>query len=290
MAGALPALLPATPRRVLAVCGASNVPAYDEALEGLRATLGAQAVRVVTLDQLGKGERICTLAAYDMPGVVIAVGSTALNALSDCSGLAPLLATMVLPSGNADRAGAGNHAVVTLEIPPDTLLQRIRRMYPGGKRLALVRGPALSSARANDIQILAKRAGIVVELLPCPGPRELLDSIQFLDRPFDFLWCLPDPALYQGPTIPALVLSAMRRRLPIIGFSEGMVRAGALVGFYPDYKDIGSQTGELVLRRLDGLPCPPRTSPRKVKTAINERVMRALGIHATPVDRVEVLQ
>jgi len=288
-AGALPLPLPAATSRILAIC-APRVPAYEEAIEGLRSALGSEALRVVSLDQLGKGERICTLAAHDASGVLIAVGSAALDALRDCSGLPPLLTTMVLASGSADKASAGTQAVVTLEIPPDALLQRIRRMYPGSKRIALVRGPALSSHSAGEIQIAARRLGLTVDTLACPGPKELLDTIPFLDRPYDFLWCLPDSILYQGPTVPALILSSMRRRLPIIGFSKGLVRAGALVGFYPDYKDIGAQTGELALRRLAGFPCPLRTSPRQVKTAVNERVMRALGIHATPGDPVEVLQ
>jgi ABC-type uncharacterized transport system substrate-binding protein len=84
--------------------------------------------------------------------------------------------------------------------------------------------------------------------------------------------------LYQGSTVTAAILSAIRHRVAMIGFSEGFVRAGARVGVYPDYRDIGRQAGEAAVRQMQDLPGATLESPRRITAAVNERVMRVLGI------------
>ena len=64
----------------------------------------------------------------------------------------------------------------------------------------------------------------------------------------------------------------------MIGFSEGFVRAGATIGFYPDYADIGVQTAEAVKRYLSDQGASKLEAPRKIRLAVNERVLRILGI------------
>ena len=64
----------------------------------------------------------------------------------------------------------------------------------------------------------------------------------------------------------------------MIGFSEGFVRAGATVGFYPDYADIGVQTAETVKRYLANQEVSRGEAPRKIRMAVNDRVLRILGI------------
>jgi ABC-type uncharacterized transport system substrate-binding protein len=64
----------------------------------------------------------------------------------------------------------------------------------------------------------------------------------------------------------------------VIGFSEGFVRAGATVGFYPDYADIGAQTAETVKRYLSDQEVSRVEAPRKMRMAVNDRVLRILGI------------
>jgi ABC-type uncharacterized transport system substrate-binding protein len=66
--------------------------------------------------------------------------------------------------------------------------------------------------------------------------------------------------------------------LPLVGFSTGFVRAGALAGFQPDYREIGIQAAESALRFLEGAPLKARQEARVVRTIVNERAMRIFGI------------
>ncbi len=63
-----------------------------------------------------------------------------------------------------------------------------------------------------------------------------------------------------------------------------------LVGFAPEYGDIGSQTADLVRRHLQGQPLRPSEAPRTVRTLVNERVARVLGLRPVSGKEVEFVQ
>jgi putative ABC transport system substrate-binding protein len=140
----------------------------------------------------------------------------------------------------------------------------------------------LSRARSKldlpEIRSQAGALGYSTRFIPCEGPKEMLDALQGLRGQVDLVWCLPDRALYSPASITALILASIRNRLPLIGFSEGFVKAGAPVGFYASYREIGVQTAEAVRRFQEGRPPREKEAPRTIKTAVNERVLRLLGI------------
>lgn len=265
------------------VVSSSQLPAYGEALEGLRSILlGPEfAITVLDLGQAADNDNLSVLLARK-PAVVVAAGSASVEAVTAAGHGPPVVATMVLAPVPA--ASNGNRAVatITLEVPPAAVLTRLAQLYPNRNRIAVIRGPTLPAAGAAKLEGFARGQGYQVRIFDCPGPKELLDTLGSLRDRFDFVWCLPDSALYQGPTVSAVILASIRYRVPLIGFSEGLVRAGALVGFYPDYRDIGRQTGEAVVREIRGLPPVPVEHPRKVKASVNERVMRVLGVQYAP--------
>ncbi len=254
-----------------------RAPAYEEAVEGLRDVLARAriATREVALDRQGAaGELVRELAGK--PAMVVAVGSPAVRAVVALDPEPPVLATMVLAA--PDAAGRPPAAALTLEVPPEVVLRRLRQLYPSRTRVAVLRGPALSDADAAAVRTHARELGFAVRFIDCPGAKQLLEALASLSGGADWVWCFPDSALYAGPLVSELILASVRRGLPLIGFSEGMVRAGALIGFFPDYCDVGRQTAEAVVRALEGEPPAPRQRPRKFRTAVNERVMRVLGL------------
>lgn len=270
------------------VVSSSGAPAYRAAVKGLESALSGTGVRLVevTVDQQAGVELSGQLARR--PALVVAVGSAAVEAVSSIEHDRSVVATMVLaPEKDTPETGKVA-AAITLDVPPDTVLARLKRIYPERKRIAVVRGPALTAADVAEVQAQARKHGYEVRVVEVAGPKELLEALGPLRERFDFVWCFPDNALYHGPVVPALILAAIRQGLPLIGFSEGMVRAGALVGFYPDYRDVGVQTGETVLRRLEGEPVTARQRPRAVKAAVNERVSRVLGARFTPDHSAEL--
>jgi putative ABC transport system substrate-binding protein len=186
---------------------------------------------------------------------------------------------MVL-DGEAEARGAGVVTRVLLDVPPAAVLARLRQLFPSRRRLGVVLGRGQPSTLRAAIQ--GQAGGWAVEFVECNEPKRLLEAIPALQDRVDLLWCLPDRSLYQPATVTALILASIRNRLPLIGFSEGFVKAGALVAFYADYRDLGAQTAEVVRRYREGQAMHAKEAPRTVKTVINERVLRVLGIGLPP--------
>jgi ABC-type uncharacterized transport system substrate-binding protein len=96
--------------------------------------------------------------------------------------------------------------------------------------------------------------------------------------------------LYNSATVKPLVLASLEQRLPIVGFSESFVRAGALIGICPDFHELGRETGELILRLLDGKGPLLDEDKRKVTVAVNLRISRLIGVEPVNVKGIEILK
>lgn len=268
------------------IVASSRTPAYEEAVVGVRKALneGDLAPTVITLDSTSADGLLEHIRRR--PAAVVAVGSAAVDAITSSEYEGPIIASMVLSVPPAAAAAAKLIATVTLDLPPGMVLQRLRALYPGRNRIAVMRGPGLSPATVREATDQARKLGYDIQIVECAGPKELLDSIGRLRRRVDFVWTFPDSRLYTGAVVSALILSGIRNGVPIVGFSAGMVQAGALVGFYPDYQDVGEQTGEAVVERLHGKRVTTQQHPRKVNATVNERVMRVLGMGLAPAAAV----
>ncbi len=249
-----------------------DIEPYAAALAGLASTLGPDSLRVVDPRPGGGDDLTRALTARDVQAVV-AIGSFALAAVNLRRPSAPVIATMVLHGGPE-----GGGARVELEIPLAAQLDVMRSLWPGRSRLGIVRNPARSRSTADALVLQARKQGFTAVVLDCDSPASLLKAVAGSRGKVDFLLCLPDPDLYNAVTIKPLVLASLEARLPIVGFSPGFVRAGAAAGIYPDYREIGRQTGEMVLRRLRGENQGSEEGPRKIQVAVNLRVARLIGV------------
>jgi len=117
-----------------------------------------------------------------------------------------------------------------------------------------------------------------VQIVDLSKPEELLTAVRSLKGRVDLVVCLPDGTLYNSATVKPLILAALESHLPIVGFSQNFVRAGAALGVYPDFRDIGAQTAEIAQKQLAGQPAGPVEGPRKLVVGVNQRVMRLLGL------------
>ena len=281
------ALAGETPRQVV-VLFASGVEAYSEAVEGLRAGLGALLQSAVFID-VKTPQADSEIAEAIRPGsqrLVITVGSEAFNTLASRSTDAVIIPTMTLRSDAAratttlQRAGA-----VHLDVPVVNLLTELKTMFPGRNRIAMIRNPLRDTAEPA-LPGWAKQQGFTLQAADCSRAEDLVRIFLGLKGKADFVIVLPDSSLYNNTTVTPLIVASLENQLPIVAFSSSFVRAGAAVGIYPDFRDIGSQAASLALRytatpgaaSAANQAAMPDESPRKLQVAVNQRVMRLLGL------------
>lgn len=265
--------------RTVVVLSSSAALAYREAAAGVRMALGSSVVQQYF--ELGPedGDVISRLQAI-RPGLIVAIGTraTAAAAVLDV----PVLSAMVLRlDGDALPGRAAPERIVSripLAVPARTVLARLKHLFPGWRRLGMISGPVLERREQAEIAAEAPAHGFALKFAECRSPKEMLEAFRALAGAVDLVLCLPDRVLYQSAPAQALILSSIRLRLPLVGFSTGFVRAGALAGFQPDYREIGIQAAESALRFLEGAPLKARQEARVVRTIVNERAMRIFGI------------
>ena len=94
----------------------------------------------------------------------------------------------------------------------------------------------------------------------------------------DVLLALPDHNIYNSGTIRSVLLSTYRNNQAIIGFSVGMVKAGALATVYSNVDNIAEETVSWIQEYKNRqYVLPPRHATR-FDVKINEHVARSLDI------------
>jgi len=126
----------------------------------------------------------------------------------------------------------------------------------------------------------APAQGLTVVAHAVEQPANAVSALGELMEQVDVVWTVADSHVFTPQTTSALILAALRRRVPLIGLSTAHVRSGALATLYCDYGDVGRQTGEVVQRLLDGARPEevPVVGPRKVSLGLNLRTAQHLGL------------
>ena len=258
----------------------SGVEAFGEAVDGLKAVLAPEGIEIVDVRSATAAAELGRILGHREARVAIAVGSESLTAVRAQNTGVPVIATMILRPPEPESL----RGHVDLEVPLGMWLTQVKSLLPERRRIGIIRSRAHASQIASALEAAARQQGYTAVVMDCDGPANLLQTLGALRGRVDLVLCLPDADLYNSVTIRPLILASIEQRLPIVGFSPAFVRAGAVAGVYPDYHEIGRQTGELAGRILRGDEGSREESPRKVNAAVNQRVAHLLGIdfHANP--------
>jgi len=267
------------------VVSVSGIRPMEEAVEGLREGFGQSPPWFVDLKSPSGESELAEALRKAPPRIVVTVGMDALKTVAAHPSAVAILATMVLRSdGAAILAEASRHPVVRrvaavyLDVPAGDVAPELRALFPGKHRIGALHNPSREGHSDTQWQARLRQQGFVVEVREVGRPEELLRSFLSLKRKVDFVLLSPDSSLYNEATVKPLILASLENQLPIVGFSASFVRAGAAVGVYPEFHDIGLQAAEAVHRFLAVPADFSDETPRKLSVGVNAQVLRLLGL------------
>jgi hypothetical protein len=215
--------------------------------------------------------------------VWITLGSTALvGALQReerpvlVSALIPRLGFERLLREHAGKSAAPALAVY-LDQPFGRQLDLVRLALPEAKKVGALWGPEsiaqqaglLSAAQARGMRVVA---GAVVK------PNTLFEGLKPVLEDADVLLAVADPQVFNGETISNILLATYRDRMPVIAFSPGYVKAGALLAVYSTPRQIGLQAGAMARAVAQGGVMPTPQYPAEFSVVVNQHVARSLGL------------
>ena len=265
-----------------------DLPPYREAVEGFKARLGAKdgytyVERIVTETEVG---RLVEAIKKTHPALILALGTEAGKVAAVHAEDTPVLFTMVanpVDSGILPRRKypAQMVAGVTTDISPRKQFEALRRVLPGAKRIAVIYCPQYTEATVTVAETDAQAMGIQLVRLPVE-PFRVDPAVERLEKErVDALWTVTDPGVMVPASARRILTATLKAKIPVIGFSPAMVRAGALLGLGIEAKTIGEQTGEVALAILRGGKTPADFSlvyPEKTTIHVNLGVATRIGL------------
>ncbi|MES2366399.1 MAG: ABC transporter substrate binding protein [Pseudomonadota bacterium] len=263
---------------VLVLMSETSAP-YQEVADTLRAKLQQErpAVRVTVEPALERAE---TAMSSDTR-LLVSIGLRATRAVLALNSRVPVLAVLV-PKDSFDALVLSANEVrrpisaIYLDQPYARQLAMIRLAFPERRRVGVLlreqnrlKFDALSaSAKLQKMQVTGELISNTDEIVP---------SLEHLLASSDLLLVLPDALLYNKNDIQGVLLTSYHYHVPLIGYSEALVRAGAIMALYSKPQQIGYQAAEVASRSLDGgLPAPQY--PKYFTVSINQQVARSLNI------------
>lgn len=277
---------PAAAPPTILILQSEDEPAFTEAVEGFTQQLrhqhpvGTLRLEVSDFSKIAPPE-VERLFAETKPALVVTLGSQATVWAQSTVRDTPLLFGMVLDpqAQGIDPARAVSPMTgVSMQIPLSSQFERLRQVLPNARRIGTVYDTR-NQALVNEAKREAGRYGLTLVGAPVENAAEVPEGFRTLAGKVDALWSFPDTTVYSREAAQFILLFSFRNRLPLMGFSRGYVRAGALFALYADYKDVGRQLGELAQDILSGRSARdiPLGVPRRHALAVNMRVADALG-------------
>ena len=150
---------------------------------------------------------------------------------------------------------------------------------PNRNRLAVIYGPSSKHYR-NEVRRQAGNAELLLTEKEISEPGQLGEVMASLKGNSEMLLTLPDPMVVNEGTAKTLILGAYLENLPLVGYSQALVKAGALMSVHTTPEQLGMQAAELVdgafwndTGRKGG-----RIYPRYYQVSVNYQVANALRI------------
>ena len=270
----------AAPKQVVVLLSDSSAP-YQEAARAIRESIEADSakltIRFVVAGDPGADE---AMAQPDTLLVPLGAKATQIAAKTDQPLFAALVARQffekLVPSASSNRRQI---SALFLDQPISRHLQLVRVAQPRARTVGVVLGPSQSVLQAELTQA-ASNAGLRLSAIALTGSGDLFTSLQTLLPNVDALLLFPDPLVVNRSSIQNLMLTTYRQRVPVVGYSQNLVDAGALVAVYSTPQQIGQQVAETIQRMLSARQWEllPPAYPKYFTVKTNSSVARSLDI------------
>jgi putative ABC transport system substrate-binding protein len=260
-----------------------NGPAYQEVAETFRKGIGARAsVKTWALTELAPSQ-LKSLSRSAVLLVPIGVKAARLVA-ENYSGFAHVLCLMVprAVSGNLEWSsvpGQNKSAAVFIDQPLARTLSLIEATFPQARRVGLMISPENSViTKALGQESMRRKLSFNVE--PVATPLEVAPALRRLLPDSDVLLLVPDAMAINAGNAQNVLLTTYRYRVPVVGFSQGLAKAGAVASVYSSPTQIGRQGTQMALRLIETGELPHAQHASEFSIAFNPHVARSLGMSA----------
>lgn len=256
---------------------------FAKILEGIDDRLQTRILKVAVPAEADLGPLAADTQRHD-PKLVIALGRAGLRLAGVLDRRIEVVAGGVISPSEAEARDA---TVLSLAPDPLLLMQRLKGLLPGVKRVRVAYSARHSAWLMRFAQDAARQLGLELQAQEVGDLKTALRHYQdFFAQatPQDALWLPQDPlAVDESAVLPLVLQEAWNRNVPLFSSNLAHVRRGALFALYPNNLELGRSLGGSALARLAGGTAPRSATPlRDVHAALNTRTASHLGLDLSP--------
>jgi putative ABC transport system substrate-binding protein len=262
----------------VAVIKSGGLLPYDEAIEGFRAELQGQNVSLIPVNDIDNRSQLAARISAIRPDVILCLGTKALESVSDIRNI-PKIFCLVSLSKAYSLTNKQNVYGVVIDISPAMQFKIIKNAFPKVKRIGIIYNPKHNQKLIGEAEKSAHAMGFRLIATQVHSIKEIPSALHKLENNVDLLWSIYDQTVYGPETAKYILLFALRKNIPFVGFSPQFAKAGALMALYGNYRDMGRQAALIAKKVLNNKePEYKYIEPRETGIAINEKVAKVLKI------------
>jgi putative ABC transport system substrate-binding protein len=277
----------------IVIVKSSNSPSFQAATQGVKKEIRKGDIHPVFIEydfslDLPDEQQIVKRIRELNPDLIVTIGSKSTAFFSKQIKNIPIVFSAVLnpiSSGFARSMwSSGNNLTgASLDIPIRTQLEKFKLIVPGLQKVGVIFTHD-SEPVVREAKRVCKEIGLELVPVAISSEKEIPEVIEDLGQKVDGLWAVADTIIFTPQSTQYLLLYTLRNGIPFMGPFPSFVKAGALFTLAWNNKDVGRQSGELVLRVLAGEDPKqiPITTPRMIYLILNSRTAEQINLKIPP--------
>lgn len=264
----------------LAVVLSDNSAPYQETADAIESGLGKQHTVVrILVSHLDQSE-----TALSNARLIVTVGVKAAQEIGERHGRAPVLAILIPRAwyeseGKSMLTEGGRLAgAIFIDQPLSRQFHLIKSALPSVSKVGVVLGKQ-GADQLPELDRQAKAHHMALSSAILGSGKKLVETLErVLSEVEILLLAFPDADVLSRTTAQSVFMTSYRFRDPVVGYSQSLSRAGALLTVYSTPPQIGRQAAEIIEKSLDGGKLPAAQWPQYFSVSVNEHVARSLDI------------
>ena len=260
----------------IVILKSSDIDAYRKATRGVMDALKNHPALVYNLNgDLNRISHVMEKIEIVSPKAIIAIGSLSVLALKTVPIDTPVVFCMVVNPTEALQTPKSY--AISMHLPIDEAYHRIKQIFPGG-RIGIPYNPERTGDLVENFLSYFKETPI--ELIPfvVHSPSDLGPNLTRFRSKIDALWLFPDSSFLDVISVKFLLKYSFTENLPLIAYSKGFSKSGALLSLVGDYEEMGRKAAQVALRVVSGDNPPKVQHSLKLQTYINLQVANRMNI------------
>lgn len=223
------------------------------------------------------------------PDLIVTVGLKAANWVAPRTQV-PMLATLIPQSQYAElsrqRPRGSATSAIFLNQPIERQIDLLQAALPERKKVGLLHSPEIN-VDIDEVRSILARHGMTLISKNSYSSDALHKDLEFVLDKSNVLLVIPDNAIYNSNTLRNILLQSYRKDVPLVGYSQGLVKSGALCAAFSSPEQIATQASAMVSQffKYGTLPIPQQ--PQFFSIAVNSDVAKSMGISISDAESLK---